>query len=98
METEQVSLSGGVVEVRGLTVAQMEAVKKLAGANQNILAIAFATGFEHDDVKAWYHSDATSAADVGKLTDAIARVSGLDEGAQFPRSAGNDVVVQRAGA
>jgi hypothetical protein len=92
-----VSLSGGDIVVTGLTVGQMEAVKKLSGAAQNVLAIAFATGEDHDGVKEWYHSDTTAASDVGRITDAIARLSGLDEGAQFPRGTNDDAVAQRPG-
>lgn len=92
--TEKVQLSGGVVEVRALRVSEMEAVRKLSGAAQNILSIAYSTGEPHDAVKAWYHSDQTSAADVGALCDAIARLAGLDKSAQFPGPAGNDAVVE----
>lgn len=94
--TEKVELSGGSVEVRGLTVNQMEAVRKLTGAGQNILSIAYSTGFPHDDVREWYHSDETSAADVGILCDAIARLAGLGQDATFPRPTGDDAVVEPA--
>jgi hypothetical protein len=94
---ETVTLSGGTIDVRGLTVAEMETVRKLDGAAQNVLSIAYATGNDHDEVKAWYHSEGTSAADVGRLATVIARLSGLDDDAQFPRRTGNDAVVQSAG-
>lgn len=94
---EDVTLSGGVISVRGLSAAEMTAVGKLAGADQNVLSIAYATGEPHADVKAWYHAETTSAADVMLLTDVIARLSGMDRGARFQGATGNDVVVQRPG-
>lgn len=93
--TEKVTLSGGEVEVRGLTVNEMEAVRKLSGAAQNILSIAYSTGFSHVEVRDWYHSDETSAADVGKLCDAIARLAGLGQDATFPGATRDDAVVQQ---
>lgn len=96
--SEEVELSGGTVKVHGLTVSEMEAVRKLSGAAQNILAIAYATREDHDGVRDWYHSSTTSAVDVGRLADAIARLSGLDEGAGFPRPKGDDALVQPTGS
>ena len=94
---EKVELSGGSIEVRGLSVGEMETVRKLSGAAQNIRSIAFATGEDHVEVANWYHSDETTAADVGRLCDVIARLSGLDEGAKFPRRTNDDAVAEQAG-
>lgn len=93
---EKVTLSGGYAEIRGLTINEHETLQKLSGAAQNILAISYATGEAHDDVKAWYAT--ASAADVGVLTDAIARLSGLDTGAQFPRRTNHDAVDSQPGS
>lgn len=94
---EDVALSGGTISVRGLTAAEMTAVGKLTGGDQNVLSIAYATGEDHAGVKAWYYSESTSAADVMLLTDVIARLSGMTGGARFQSATSNDVVVQRPG-
>ncbi|MDQ2622558.1 MAG: hypothetical protein M3Y45_05905 [Actinomycetota bacterium] len=90
VEVEKVTLSGGYVEIRGLTAVEVESVKPLEGRAQNCQSIAYATGERVEDVTAWY--EAASGADVAVLCDAIARLTGLDEGARFPRRTGNDAV------
>lgn len=98
VKTERVELSGGYVDIRGLSVDEADAVGKLSGAAQNILGIAYATGESHDAVKAWYHNPETSASDAVKLAEAVSRLSGLDGAATFPRTKGNDAVVEQTPA
>lgn len=93
--TAKVTLSGGYVEVRGLTIAEHETLQKLSGAAQNILAISYATGEPHEDIKVWYET--ASAADVKKITDEIGALSGLDTGATFPCRTDDDAVAPRPG-
>lgn len=95
--TERVELSGGYVDIRGLTVAEYNAVGKLDGSAQNILAISYATGEEHDAVKSWYNAETTLAGDVDILCRAIMRLSATDGAAQFPARTSDDVVDPRTG-
>lgn len=92
----KVQLSGGFVMVRGLNVAEMEVVAKLDGRAGNILSIAYATGEDHEAVKAWYDSPSTSASDAKALIDTIADLSGIGQGAQFPGGTGDDARPARA--
>lgn len=82
MTTVTVELSGGTVEVRSLTLAESTEVGKLDG-DKVAHAIAYATGETVEDVQAWL-ADAP-AGDATKLMNAITDVSGLSEGAQFPK-------------
>lgn len=93
--SDKVTLSGGYVEIRGLTITEHEVLQKLDGAAQNILAISYATGEPQEDVKAWYAT--ASAKDVKIITDAIGTLSGLDTGATFPGRTGDDAVAARQG-
>lgn len=81
IDTAKVELSGGEVEVRGLTIAQSRMAGNLEGEESICAAISFATGTEKADVKAWLAE--APAGDVTKLLNAITQVSGLSEGAQF---------------
>lgn len=83
INTAKVELSGGEVEVRGLTIKQSNICGELEGTERIIAAIVFATATDKPEVEAWLED--APAGDVTKLLDAIMRVSGLDEGAQFPQ-------------
>lgn len=93
VSTEPVELSGGVVEIRGLS---WEEVKSLKGPGTNAMTIAWATGNELADAEAWLSDPATIAGDVTKLIEAIMAASGLDEGAQFQKRP-SDVPVDARG-
>lgn len=93
--TQRVDLSGGYVEVRGLSIAEHEHLQALKGGKQNIQAIAYATGEAYADIESWY--DTATAEDVKLITDAIGELSGLDSGARFPRGADDDAVASRPG-
>lgn len=93
--TQRVDLSGGYVEVRGLSIAEHEHLQALKGAKQNIQAIAYATGEEYPAIESWY--DTASAEDVKLITDVIGALSGMDDGATFPRRTDNDAVAPRPG-
>lgn len=83
INTRKVELSGGEVEVRGLTIGQSRIAGDLEGMDRIIAAITFATGTDKPEVQAWLED--APAGDVGKLLDAIREASGLSEGAQFPQ-------------
>lgn len=98
--SERVELSGGYIDVRSLSVDEMEAVQKLTKKNPragNILAISIATGEEHDATAAWYNDPSTIAGDVSKLLDAIGQVSGTSEEATFQSRTGDDAGASRQG-
>lgn len=80
LPTRTVELSGGAVEIRGLTLKESQAAGK-AGEGMIELAIMYATGESLDDVKLWL--DEAPAGDAKKLADAIADLSGLTGAAQF---------------
>lgn len=80
--TRKVELSGGEVEIRGLTMAQARIAGDLDGVERIVASIAFATGTDSPDVEAWL--DEAPAGDATKLLNAITEVSGLAaEAAQF---------------
>lgn len=81
MSTHKVTLSGGEVEVRSLTIAQSRIAGKLDSDESMVAAISFATGTPKEEVVEWV-ADAP-AGDVADLLNAIADVSGLTQGAQF---------------
>lgn len=81
IDTAKVALSGGEVEVHGLTIAQSRIAGKLDGDESIAAAISFATGTDKPDVLAWLAE--APAGDVTKLLNAITDVSGLSQGAQF---------------
>lgn len=82
LPTVKVTLSGGDVEITSLTLSQSKIVGGLKGDAMIIAAIAYATGETRPNVKAWL--DEVPAGDAKKLLAAVTKVSGLDEGAQFP--------------
>jgi hypothetical protein len=73
-----VKVSGGDVQVRGLSYAEGQSVR---GEDAVYIMIATATSNTVDDVKAWCES--VPAGDVMALTTAINELSGFAEGAQF---------------
>lgn len=81
IDTIKVTLSGGEVEIHGLTLAQSRIAGNLGGEESIVAAISFATGEDKADVAAWLAE--APAGDVTKLLNAITQVSGLAEGAQF---------------
>lgn len=83
INTAKVELSGGEVEIRGLTLGQSRISADLEGMDRVIAAIVFATGTDKPEVEEWLES--VPASDATKLLDAIMNVSGLSEGAQFPQ-------------
>lgn len=91
-----VHLSGGDVEVRGLTVQELRSVRAEDTVHPDVRTIAIATGTGVDEVQAWWDAGPL-AGDVGALISAIWTASGLDEGAQFPAGTGNDAGPERAG-
>lgn len=81
--TRKVTLSGGEVEIRGLTIEQSRIAGKLDGTESIAAAISFATGTDKPDVIEWMES--APAGDVATLLNAISDVSGLTKDAQFPK-------------
>lgn len=81
--TQKVELSGGEVEIHGLTLEQSRVAGALEGTDRIVAGIAFATGTEKADVVEWLES--APAGDATRLINAIMVVSGLSEGAQFPQ-------------
>lgn len=93
---ETVQLSGGSVEVRGLTQSEASHVAKIKDPDEsNVVAFTYAIGDPEDHVRAWYAQ--ASAADAMALMRAINRATGIDEGATFPVATGNDVGTPRQG-
>lgn len=83
INTAKVDLSGGEVEVHGLTLAQSRISGDLEGEERIVSAIVFATGTDKPEVIEWLKD--APVGDVNKLLDAIRIVSGLEQGAQFPQ-------------
>lgn len=81
IDSRKVELSGGEVEVHGLTIAQSRIAGNLDGTDSIAAAISFATGTDKPDVVEWLES--APAGDVTKLLNAISEISGLTQGAQF---------------
>lgn len=89
-----VHLSGGPVTVRGLTIGEVRACKKLDPDPADHLAIMFATGVTLEEAKAWW--DQALAGDLALLITEIFRVSGMDDGATFPQPPGDDAAATAA--
>lgn len=81
LPTITVTLSGGDVKLKSLTLSQSKIVGGLKGDAMIVAAIAFATGETRANVKAWLEE--VPAGDGKKLLAAVTEVSGLNEGAQF---------------
>ena len=83
ISTRKVELSGGEVEIHGLTLAQSRIVGNLEdGVERVVAAISFATGTDKREVEEWIET--APAGDATALLNAITEVSGLSQGAQFP--------------
>lgn len=97
--TLKVQLSGGTVEVHGLTIGQIRQVRQVgntAGADaSDVLAIALATDQSVDEVQSWWDSGPL-AGDVVRLLDGIQSASGMDAGAGFPRGTRDDAGIPEA--
>lgn len=85
-----VELSGGPVEVSGLTMGQARLMGGMKSETANVAAISWATNTDKADVEAWLED--TPAGDVRLLLAAITEASGLSEGARFPKRQGDDAV------
>lgn len=84
LATRKVELSGGEVEVHGLSFGQSRIAGELEGVERIIAAVSFATGTPKEEVEAWLES--APAGDASKLLDAIMDLSGLVQAeAQFPQ-------------
>lgn len=83
IDTRSVELSGGTVEIHGLTIAQSRMCGRMDNEEGYAAAISFATGTDKPDVVEWLAT--APAGDVTKLLNAITDVSGLSQGAQFPK-------------
>lgn len=83
LDRRTVTLSGGDVEVHGLTIGQSQIAGKLDGEDSICAAISFATGNDKAEVVEWLKE--APAGDVTKLLNAITDVSGLSAGAQFQK-------------
>lgn len=95
--TLTVTLSGGDVEIRGLTVGEMRGVRDyrvngvpLSSVESDARYIALATGDPIEHVTEWISQ--ASAGDVMRLLAGIYDASGMSEGAQFPGAAAGDAV------
>jgi len=80
--SELVNVGGTELAVRSLTRAEQVGLTALAddldGAEVRMIALTL--GFSEDEVRVWRED--TPGDVVGKLVDDIARISGLQEGAQ----------------
>lgn len=76
-----VALSGGDVEVRGLTLAESDIVNKAEGTERVVRTISLATGTSPDDVRAWLED--CPAGDAIALLNAVLDASGLSGAARF---------------
>lgn len=84
LTTRKVELSGGEVEVHGLSFGQSRIAADLEGAERIICALSFGTGTPKEDVEAWLET--APAGDAYKLLDAITDLSAMAQAeAQFPQ-------------
>lgn len=81
IDVRTVTLSGGDVEVHGLTIEQSRVAGNLSGTDSIAAAISFAIREDKAEVLEWLES--APAGDVAKLLNAITDVSGLSAEAQF---------------
>lgn len=82
ISTRTVELSGGSVEIHGLTIGQSRIAGNMSGDDSIAAAVSFATGTPKDETLEWLAE--APAGDVKRLLDAIADVSGLTGAASFP--------------
>lgn len=84
LTSRKVELSGGEVEVHGLSFDQSRIAAELEGVDRIICALSFGTGTPKGDVEAWL-ADAP-AGDAYKLLDVIMELSKMAVAeAQFPQ-------------
>lgn len=83
IDNRTITLSGGDVQIRGLTLAESRLAGTLTGEESIATAISFATGEPKADVIEWMGS--APAGDVTTLLTAISEVSGLTKDAQFQK-------------
>lgn len=86
--TELVTLSGGTVEIRGLTIGEVRACRKLDPDPSDQLAISMATGLPLAEAKAWHEQ--ALAGDLIHLIGRIFILSKMEDGAQFQGAAADD--------
>lgn len=88
LTSEMVDVAGTKIEVRSLTRAQQVSLTRLADDLDaaEVALLAMSTGFSEDEVRAW--RETTPGDVVGALIDEVARISGLEEGAQKKSGAG----------
>ena len=86
--TRTVDLSGGAVEVHGLTLIQTRACRDANADEADVLCIAWGTDQPPAEVRAWLTE--ADPEDARKLLAAVMELSGLIEGAQFPVRPGDD--------
>jgi hypothetical protein len=87
--TGKVELSGGWVEVRGLSIDEVRACMDTEGRTESDIAwIAAATDTPAEEVADWWKS--ALAGDIQRLLGAIMETSGMGEGARFRNRTGSD--------
>lgn len=88
-------LDGQDIPLRSLTARELTDLRSTADPHAvNIAMISHAFDMTADEAAAWY--DAVDAADVLAVLDAINRVSGIGQEAQFPGRTGDDAVDARS--
>lgn len=81
LHSEMVDVAGTKIEVRSLSRAQQVSLTKHTDDldTAETMMLAMATGFTEDEVRVW--RETTPGDVVGALSDEVARISGLVEGA-----------------
>jgi hypothetical protein len=92
----KVELSGGWVEIRGLSITEVRTLSAMEGdaSQTDPHWIAAATGTPLAEVQEWWKT--ALAGDVKRLLGAIWETSGLGEGARFPGRTTDDAGVPPA--
>lgn len=84
INTAKVTLSGGEVEIRGLTLEQSREAGAAGDSTERVVvAISHATDTPREEVAEWLET--APAGDATKLLNAITDLSGLSAEAQFPK-------------
>lgn len=93
--TGKVELSGGWVEVRGLTIDEVRSCMDVEGKSESDIAwIAAATDQPVDEVRDWWAT--ALAGDIKRLLGAIWETSGMGEDARFQNGTRGDAGVHEA--
>lgn len=80
---------GEDIALRSLTARELTDLRLVVDVHDvNVQMIAYSFDMPFEEAKAWY--DAVDASDVLAVMEAINTVSGIGQGAQFPRRAAND--------